>query len=386
MIDFYLASVILFFAIVFGLIYKYRKSIEITNYILFMKRTRRFRRTIDKIAKTSPLFWKIVATIGVLVCLYAMVQGVMLISNTARHILSGGITEPAFRLILPSPVSTGAIGPGFLLIPFWFWIITIAAILVPHELSHGIIARAEGIRLKSVGLLLLGIFPGAFVEPDENKIKKLKLLPKLRIFSAGSAANFLIAGIVLLIAVNSVWPGVTSPGMQIVNVTEGGPAHTVGLRQGMIMTGVNGNDPTPSYNEYFNSEFLMTGKYIIDESVVIDPEKVIDIEVDGNHYYVSPDVSDKDVDIGVVISPVFKEGTYHQEQLLLLITMIWILSFAVGLVNILPLYPLDGGRMIHSILESVFKKRKAKKIVFAISYVILFIMIFDFVGPLILNI
>jgi len=51
------------------------------------------------------------------------------------------------QFVLPTFEATTSAGPGYILIPFWYWIIIIASILVPHELFHGIVARAEKIKL-----------------------------------------------------------------------------------------------------------------------------------------------------------------------------------------------------------------------------------------------
>ena len=60
-------------------------------------------------------------------------------------------------------------------IPLFAGIISLAVLLVVHEFSHGLLARAAKVRLKSIGLLIFSIIPvGAFVEPDERQISKVK--------------------------------------------------------------------------------------------------------------------------------------------------------------------------------------------------------------------
>ena len=72
-------------------------------------------------------------------------------------------------------------------------------VLVVHEFGHGIISRVEGVRIKSIGVLLLAVLPGAFVEPDEEDIEKSKRISKLRIFAAGSIFNLSLAAVALLL-------------------------------------------------------------------------------------------------------------------------------------------------------------------------------------------
>ena len=79
--------------------------------------------------------------------------------------------------------------------PFYFtyWILVLGIAAVSHELMHGIFAKARGIKIKSTGFAFLGPFAGAFVEPDEEKVKKLKIREQLGFLSAGTFANLVMA-------------------------------------------------------------------------------------------------------------------------------------------------------------------------------------------------
>src|SRR5207247_10386371 len=58
---------------------------------------------------------------------------------------------------------------------------------------HGILARVAKIRIRSLGLIFL-IFPiGAFVEPDEEKLRALPRRDRARLFAAGPATNIVLA-------------------------------------------------------------------------------------------------------------------------------------------------------------------------------------------------
>lgn len=236
MIDLYLLSVILFFLILAVIIYSDRKNIDF-KYILIMRRTKKFRNVLDRIARKSILFWKILGTIAILVCIFFMIQGTYTMVNVAYLVYRGVITQPALQIALPIPSEQMVVSPGFIGIPFWFWIIVVAVILIPHEAFHGIIARSEKIKLKDVGLLLLAIFPGAFVEPDEKQLKKSKLITKLRIFSSGSFINIVIGFLVIVLVQNLIWsPNVN--GILITNVNETSPAGQLGLKSGMVLESI----------------------------------------------------------------------------------------------------------------------------------------------------
>ena len=94
------------------------------------------------------------------------------------------------------------------IVAFLYWMIVIFIILVPHELSHGIICRAHKIPLKSVGLLLMAIFPGAFVEPNERRLQRAKFKARLRVFAAGTYANFIVALLVFSFVMFYVFPNI----------------------------------------------------------------------------------------------------------------------------------------------------------------------------------
>ena len=369
MIDLYSLSVIVFFAILAVLIYKDRKNIDF-KYILFMRRTKKFRNAIDNIARKSPLFWKIVGTIAILICLFYMIQGTYLLFTI----------QPAVQFVLPTPSSTGSAGPGYILIPFWFWIITIFCILVPHELSHGIMARAQKIKLKSVGLLLLAIFPGAFVEPDEKEVKKAKTLTKLRIFSMGSFANFVVSFFILYLTLYLIWPLSVAPGIKLLNVTQGAPADLAGLKAGMILTETNGKKIIPTYTEYLNGS-----SYLSDELGNIKPNDTVIVKSDGNSYNVKLGFNEKtnSTYMGITYTPIFRVNPeFFLGILIPLLTMISLFSLAVGIVNILPIYPLDGGLMVEAITDR-FAKKRSKQIVRAITYLVLIILIYSFLKPFI---
>ena len=381
MIDMYLLSVILFFAVIGVLIYKDRKNIEF-KYVIFIRRTKRFRDAIDRIAQTSPTFWKAISTLGVAICFIVMIYGMFSLLTLTGDILLRSITEPALQLILPSPTATGGAGPGFILIPFWFWILAIAIILVPHELSHGIIARAEKIRLKSVGLMLMAILPGAFVEPDEKQLAKAKTMTQLRVFAAGSSANFVVALLTILLISSLIWPYYVSPDIGITQVTEGSPADIAGLQEGMIVSHVNGNAINPTYFEYLEGE-----GYINDEvgDAGIGDSVVFTVEGEEKEITLAENPETGDTYMGIFYGPISKNNqAFFFQTLLPLLNMIWILSFAVGMVNILPLYPLDGGRMLKSLTDKYYKKRSSQ-IVRIVSLLMLLIIIFDFIGPSLLN-
>jgi len=85
--------------------------------------------------------------------------------------------------------------------PFYFtyWIVIIAIIAITHEFAHGIFSRYFGVKIKATGFGFLGPFLAAFVEPDEEQMKKKNKFSQLAILSAGTFANVLTAILFLVI-------------------------------------------------------------------------------------------------------------------------------------------------------------------------------------------
>jgi membrane-associated protease RseP (regulator of RpoE activity) len=64
--------------------------------------------------------------------------------------------------------------------------------MVVHEFGHAILCRIEGIRIKSMGILIPVVPIGAFVEPDEDDQEQTKGLAKMRMFGAGITNNIVL--------------------------------------------------------------------------------------------------------------------------------------------------------------------------------------------------
>ena len=392
MIDLYLLSVILFFSLLAVLIYGDRKNIDISYYVIFMRRTKKFRNVIDKIARKSILFWKIVGTIAFIVCIFFMAYGTYALINSAYLVYTGVITQPALQIALPIPSSQVAVGPGFIGIPFWFWIIVVAIILIPHESFHGIIARAEKIKLKDVGLLIFAIFPGAFVEPDEKQLEKSKLMTKLRIFSSGSFINIVI-GVSLLLLVQSLLWAPNINGILITNVNETSPAGQIGLKPGMILESIDGKSLNIGFNDYSflvlmvpksnteNVTNLISSLILSRRLEDYKPGDVVTLKVSGIEYSLklgeNPQIKDFPF-IGIGSRINVKDASLFS-VLFPLLGMIASLSLLVGIFNILPIYPLDGGLIVKAITEKYFKK-KGNKITMAITYFLVIIILYAFIS------
>jgi len=389
-------SVLIFFAIIAFLIYRDRKNVEI-KYIVFMRRTKRGIKLLDKIAKYRK-FWKVFGTIGIFVGLYLMINGMYTLIAYEKLLITGQVKQPGLSFVFPSPTSQVISGTGFILIPFWFWIIIIASVIFPHEISHGILSRVEKIRVKSAGLLLVAIFPGAFVEPDEKQLKKAKFWSRLRIFAVGSFANFLVASFLFMPPINLgvvnlnlnvglipsvLWPMYVPGPIKIDTVNITSPAELAGLKSGMTITEIDGNKLKLDYSEY------MAGKTVVSKELnKLNPGDKVVITADGKSYSLTlaENPANKTLPyMGIVSKPVVRgDPNFVFGVVFQLLTWMWILNYTIAIVNISPIYPLDGGLMVEAISQKI-SKRYAKKITIIITLITLSIFLMNVVTPFILS-
>jgi membrane-associated protease RseP (regulator of RpoE activity) len=192
-------------------------------------------KLIERLAKPK-LFWKVYSTIGIVLLFLIMFFMVLMLFLSAY-----GATLPAAE---PMPLENVLVLPGINpLIPIWFGLFALIIAVVIHEFAHGILARVADIKLKSMGVVLFIIPIGAFVEPDEDKLRTTGKLKRDRVFAAGPATNIFFG---LFCAMLFAWSfmGSLEPveeGVVVLSVTEDNPAELAGLEAGMVIVYVEGN-------------------------------------------------------------------------------------------------------------------------------------------------
>ncbi|ADP77208.1 peptidase M50 [Methanothermus fervidus DSM 2088] len=364
---------LIFFLIVwtFGIIFRDKLKIEIHG-LLMMRKTKRMREFIDRIAKRHKKFWKWYMNVGIVVAFITMVVTTVFLFYSLKTVFK----KPAVSVVVP-----GVDMPGSqIYVPLGYGIIALVTVLVVHELAHGILARVEGVRIKSIGVMLLAILPGAFVEPDENDMKKAKRISKLRIYAAGSVANITLALICLAIAFligNFIIPAALHPdGMKITDVVPGSPASKV-LKSGMVIHAIN-DHPTNNFSSYF----AVVSK--------LKPGEKIKIQTDKGTYTLVTAHKPEDpkrgyMGIRSMENYVPKKGLESYAPLFsfllefsILLSWIQILNLGIGSFNLLPIKPLDGGLMFEELLKHLnISKDVAKSITNCIGIILVLIVLIN---------
>ncbi len=363
--------IILFYTLIFLLVYFNRKKFEIQFGIFAMLKTKAGLKLMDAIGTRHSRIVRFIGYIGIIVGFLSMAAVVALLLYGLYLVLFVP-DSPA----TVSPVIPGVKVPGTsFFIPFWHGIIGIFIVAVVHEFGHGVVARAHKVVIKSTGPFILGPFFGAFVEPDEDSLKKRPDIVQYSIFAAGPFFNFLLALVALLLFSFVFAPAVPAlfqpAGVSFEDFVPGGPAENAGLQKLQPYTVFNGQKVENVTEFLFFTSSLKPG-----DEIVIGSGRDAKKLVVGS----SPSNSSKPY-MGVIgisnryvndSSLFFRTFRFFLE----LAYFIFILSLGIGTANLLPMGPIDGGRMIFLPLKKVFGEERGKVIWSRISIIFLIIMIF----------
>ncbi|WP_297090413.1 site-2 protease family protein [Thermococcus sp.] len=312
-----------------------------------MWRTKRLLGFIDSIAGKARRFWRAYGDVGIVLGFAGMAYVFYALLKTAMKTVQTGGESSGVQLVIPGVT-----------IPLWYGLIGLAVVMVVHELSHGIVARAENLPLKSVGLVLLAVIPGAFVEPDEEELERASLRSRLRVYGAGSLANVVTAILALLIINFAITPVLQPAGILVSGVLEDSPAFGV-LQQGDVIIAMDGEQIT-DMESFIN--FMNTTKpgQLVTLTVLRNGEEInLQLKL-GAH----PEDPEKGY-IGIYPAQhVVSKIGYENVVLPLFFAFYWIyvLNLGIGLMNLFPLVPLDGGRMLDDVVKTYLPERIAKPV------------------------
>ena len=349
------------------------------NFPLLMWKTQRLRGFIDRLANRAPRFWKWYMNIGIVISTGFMILMAVALVYSLKTLLD----TPTVSLIVPGVEVPGS--PIF--IPLLSGLIALATVLIVHEFSHGILSRVEKINIKSIGLLLFAIIPGAFVEPDEEELNELSRPAKMRIYVAGSMANLTLAAIALIIMTvisSFIVPVVFEDEGVVVNrLTEDANAKNY-MSEGMIIKSINNLTVTDidSFQKAANT---------------LKPNDTVNIHTDQGDYSFQLKTNPMNKSIGFmgiqvnannVIADDFDNQFYTPLLWLLmpltdLLFWIYFLNFAVGTFNLLPMKPLDGGHLFENLLSYIMPEVAYKPIVTFMSFLMGIIIVVSLVVGLV---
>ncbi|NPA76362.1 MAG: site-2 protease family protein [Candidatus Diapherotrites archaeon] len=287
--------------------------------------------------------------------------GIALLGGSAYAIIKQyvlGITpEPGIGLAIPGT----SFGP--IHIPLVEGIIALVIALLFHEGAHGVVALREGVPVDEGGVLLLGFLPiGAYVEPKEQIMKRKPTRSISRILAAGPMANMVVFAIfaVLLLAVTPLSEYAAnvectaSNGVTILHVPESIhigdqiiPSGAYGeINAGTTILDVNGT-PTPCSKYFFKALApLKKDEYNGPITLTVlenNAEKNVTIQMHSGYLGVE----------GIENHHVKPLPWWYGIVTFMVSLIYWtaLLNFMIGLVNMLPVPPLDGGQLFRALAE-----------------------------------
>ncbi|MFA6073747.1 MAG: site-2 protease family protein [Candidatus Woesearchaeota archaeon] len=381
--------VLAFYIIVIILIYLNRKRFEFQGKIVAIYKTKLGLNLMDRMANKWRRLILFIGSVGIYVGFAGMLVMIYFIGLGTYQLFFVPGAPPMF-----SPVIPGVSIPGSpITLPLFEGLIALFIVVVIHEFTHGVISRAYKIPVRSSGFVMFGPIPGAFVEPDEKKLKKAKLKTQLSIFAGGPFANVLLALVLffVIIGMTAVSSSMYSPtGIEIKGFTnvsdglEGG--RLASLSEGEVVYSIN-NVPVPTIFNISSalvnvspgdSVLLNTSegtKYVV---LAASPDNVsmpylgvfLNHHVDGK-----TKLADNKVFSAIYFWFFGNPFDLRFNQGLGMVGWIFIISLGIGIVNLLPLGPMDGGRMYLLLLENYMDKKIAKKIWSITTMVLIFLLV-----------
>lgn len=257
-----------------------------------------------------------------------------------------------------------------------YFLLSIPIVLVIHEGAHGIVATLEKIKIKTGGFaIFIALFAG-FVEPDEEEFNKAKKISKLRVIGAGATSNvifsFALGAILLTNPLFAIvlpepilgWMYEEPDGVLVLSIIEGSGAEKAGLQPNDIITAINGIDVRTPLDfqkadivpgQTVNVSILRSGQQLELPIVIMpsedDPERgLIGIIRDNSFAY----------------KPVYNFIEWNNPSLSMFLLWLWMISFFIGIINMLPLPILDGGKFIHSIIDKKISERTVNGLMWGI--------------------
>jgi len=240
-----------------------------------------------------------------------------------------------------------------------YFLLSIPIVLVIHEGAHGIVAALEKIKIKTGGFaIFIAMFAG-FVEPDEEEFEKAKKISKLRVIGAGATSNVMFAFVLGAILLTNPFFAMVLPepllsvfyelpeGVLILSIIENSGAEQAGLLANDIITSINDipiyspvDFPALSPGETASISVIRDGQTLNFGVEIMpapeDPERgLIGIMRDNSFAY----------------KPVMNFIEWNDPNVSMFLLWLWMISFFIGIINMLPLPILDGGKFIHTIID-----------------------------------
>ncbi|MFT4343424.1 MAG: site-2 protease family protein [Candidatus Woesearchaeota archaeon] len=384
------------FVLVLGVyLFVNRKNVEIQKWISYVVYMVLYRAKwgipmMDSIAKKYPRLVKYTSYSGIYIGFAGMI---FIFIYLIYMLIQMFVSKPDMASVaIVQPFVETEFGSAFFYVPFTYFIVAIFIIAVVHEAAHGIVARRFKMKVKSTGFaffsILVPIIPAAFVEPDEKHMKKAKPMHQLAMYAAGPLANIILGALVLivLLVANPMIGSVTTENVMVRGYIPGENETMYPAEQAEIGIG--------ELIYYVNDTRVETLQDFMSVMSTTQPGQIITLTTNATTYDIqlaaSPDVESGY--LGVMVAPISKYDDSFKETygffipiiewVLGLLLLLFIFNIGVALINLAPIGPLDGGRMMLTVLLLKFKEKEALKIWGKVSLITLVVLLANIFLPM----
>ncbi|MEM2919436.1 MAG: site-2 protease family protein [Candidatus Nitrosocaldus sp.] len=342
-----------------------KRGFEIKPFMLTYK-NHGVSSTLDRLLAINRSVVRVFADVSIVAGAIMMVFAVWFLLNNLVHFFADSGQFSEVTLLIPGVTIRSV--PNLV-----YFLLAAPIVLVVHEVAHGIVARLERIRVKSGGFAIIIALIAGFVEPDEDEFNRARRVSKVRVIAAGSTSNILLSFLVAsLLMFNPAFGNILellSPqvrgifyndpiGVPVVQVIEGSGAAQAGMRAGDIITAINDTQ-------------VKTPADLAKVRLVPGEQVSVSILRDGEPIRLTVTIMSAEDDpsrgmIGIVrdvfphMPPKVPFWIPWPHEVFMFLLWLWMLSFFIGIFNMLPMIPLDGEKYISSMLENRVSSRSLK--------------------------
>ena len=376
---------LIFYGIIFLLFIKYRNKFEVQNKIFVLYKTKLGIKLMNKLSSKIPRILHYISYLSITIGFIGMIITFLFLIKGVWNMIFIPNAIPVLAPVLP-----GVSIPGVPTLSFWHWIIAILITAVVHEFFHGVYASLAKVKIKSSGFAFLGPILAAFVEPDEKQLAKKSTHKQLSVLSAGPFSNIVLAFVFFLIGIFIIAPVTSSilelNGIQIVDINKDLPIAQTSLKSGDQILAID--NETVINQTHFSS--IIKSHKPGDILNIQTQDKIIPVELSSNPENKSlpimgVTISYAKADIKPSIKKIFGNTPLALFWILKLVFWVYAISLGVGLFNLLPLGPVDGGRMFYSASLFIFKKQEKAKKVYQYATLLCLLLIFINLSPYIIK-
>ena len=373
------------------------------NFPLLTLKTKRFGFIFEKLGATRGaryIGWVFLALVPIIAAIALYLITVSLIALLNNPAVGQTVKDLGLGSVLLLP----GINP---MLPIVYGWAAIVLAIVVHEGAHGIIARNNGFRVKSSGLLFFLIIPiGAFVDVDEEQLKTARARPSVKVMAAGVGGNIIVGAaclLILLVVVGGVTP--LANGVYINEVTADLPAQAAGLQPKDVIVAIDNVSITSAteLREFLDNktagdtvivsvqrgdswqyQYTTALNLTISDNRTVMGVTVYNLQSEAvlknyntfsieriSMYIVPPTLASNYIPYSDTLAQFYSSPLGSSWSIIAnLMFWIWFVNFNLAIFNALPIYPLDGGRIFNITLKRYLGKRVSEKAIYRVTVVV----------------